>query len=380
MIKDKLFRITTVPESLNVLLKGQLGYLNQYFEVVGISSSGVAMKQMANREGVDYRIVNMEREISPWKDLKSLMKLTNLFRKERPKIVHANTPKGSLLAMVAAKMNGIPFRIYTVTGLRFETEIGLKRNILIWMERITCFCATHVVAESKGVKRMIHENKLSRKNIEIIGNGNINGIDEAFWDPGQVTLAEKSRLRTELGFAESDFIFLFVGRMVGDKGVNELVSAFSLVSESRPDIKLLLVGPFEKELDPLKSETTQLIESNPSIVTVGFQENVRLYMSIVQTLLLASYREGFPNVLLQAGAMKVPCVVTDVNGSEEVIDEKNGVIIGKRSISELQKAMIHMLNHYESFDREYTRDKIIQQFSQRIYYPKLLAFYNRIIN
>lgn len=377
MNKIKLARITTIPLSLEVLLKGQLKYLAQYYDILAISSSGPKLDVVKEREGVNVRVVDMQREISLLKDIVSLWKLFILFRAERPAIVHSNTPKSSLLSMVAAYLSRVPFRIYTVTGLRFETEEGLKKKILITMEKLTCFFATHVIAESLGVQTMIAEYKLSNKSSRIIGNGNINGIDEVYWNPSLPEFQNNDSLLTQLGFTPDDFIFIFVGRLVGDKGVNELVKAFSALKYD--NFKLLLLGDTEQKLDALEEKVINEIAKNKCIVPLGFQADIRPYLAISHALVLPSYREGFPNVVLQAAAMKLPCIVTDVHGAKEVIDSKNGIVIKKRDINSLKQALNTIYLNYNEFDKEYCRNKVIKAYSQTMYFPALVSFYNGLL-
>lgn len=376
----KLFRITTIPLSLNLLLKNQLLFLNQYFKITAVSSAGKELYIVRDREKVDTISLNMEREISPLKDLISLVRLGKLFLKQSPDIVHANTPKASLLSMISALLARVPYRLYTVTGLRFETEKGIKRWILIWMERITCLCATHVIAESKGVEKMIYLYKLTKKKTFIIGNGNINGVDHYFWDPSKIESAFKKQLKVQYNISENDFVFIFVGRLVTDKGVNELIQAFKALNMNNSIFKLLLVGPREDLLDPLNAESLESLKGNPSIISVGYQEDVRSFLSISNVLVLPSYREGFPNVILQAGAMMVPCIATNVNGVEDVIDGKNGKIIDKRNVLQLKEAMLNMYISYDAIDKSYCREKVLMNYSQDFYFPELLRFYQEIIN
>lgn len=374
----KLFRITTIPLSLNLLLKNQLQFLNNYFQVTAISSDGDDLYIVRDREKIAIIPLSIEREISVLKDFRSLFNLWITFLKHSPEIVHANTPKGSLLGMIAAMFAGVPYRIYTVTGLRFETETGIKKKVLIWMEKITCFCATQVVAESQGVQKMIYSNNLTRKKTVIIGNGNINGIDQHYWDPLKVDLSRKEQIRNAYDIQAEDFIFIFVGRLVGDKGINELVHAFDQLNNSK--FKLLLVGAAENMLDPLQPESLEILNNNTSIITAGFQDDVRAFMSISNVLVLPSYREGFPNVVLQAGAMEIPCIVTNVNGAEDVIDGKNGRIVAKKDISELRYAMLDLFENYQSLDKSYCREKVVTNYSQEFYYPELLKFYQQVVN
>jgi glycosyltransferase involved in cell wall biosynthesis len=376
--RPKLIRVTTIPLSLNLLLKNQLKMLNQQFDVVALSSPGDELELVGMREGVRTIEVSMKREISLAHDLISLYKLIKVFHKERPTIVHANTPKGSLLSMIAAFICVVPIRIYTVTGLRYETEYGQKRNLLIWMERLTCKFASHVIAESGGVKAMINKDKLCSKKVEIIGNGNLNGIDNDFWSPGKVDPISLSALRQDYGISTIDFVYIFVGRLVTDKGVNELVRAFKFLDIKNS--KLLLVGPLESDLDPLDEDVLLEIQSNPNILTTGYQSDVRSLLSISDVLVLPSYREGFPNVLLQAGAMGLPVISTDVNGSLDIIvDGKNGKIIEKRNVLALREAMRFMHDNYENFDSKYCIEQAINRFSQKNYYPLLVNFYKKLL-
>lgn len=373
-MKKKLIRITTIPLSLNLLLQNQLRMLNQHFEVIGLSSPGKDLTIVEEREDIRTIEVSMKRDISLWHDLYSLFKLMNVFIHEQPNIIHANTPKGSLLSMIAGFITFVPIRIYTVTGLRYETEKGFKRRLLISMERLTCAFASHVIAESKGVQKMIYNDRLCSKKVQIIGNGNLNGLDADYWDPKKVNTDSRIYLRRQYGIAIEEFVFIFIGRLVGDKGINELVKAFSSYKNSA--VKLLLVGPLEPDLDPLDNDVLLEIESNPNIITTGFQTDVRLYLSIAHSLILPSYREGFPNVLLQGGAMGLPLLSTDVNGAEDLIVQgKNGLIIKKKNVRELEKAMKFLMQNYKSFNPQYCREYVLSRFSQDYYYPKLLNFY-----
>ena len=335
-IREKLLRLTTIDGSLDTLLKGQLRYMNESFEVVGDADDSGRLDAVAAREGIRTVAVPMRRAISPLADLRSLLRLFRLFRRERPLIVHANTPKASLLGMVAAWLARVPHRIYLVTGLRFETTHGALRFVLKTMERITCLCATKVIPEGEGVKATLLRERITRKPLQKIHHGNINGIDIAHFD----RTAEVERRAAELRAGSEAFTFLFIGRMVRDKGIEELLAAFDRLAHERDDVRLLLVGNFEDELDPVSPAAKSIIERNPKIRFAGFQSDVRPYLAASDTLVLPSYREGFPNVVLQAGAMGLPCIVTDINGcNEAIIEGRNGTIIPKQDTDALYDAM-----------------------------------------
>ncbi len=338
-MKKKLIRVTTADISLAGLLKGQLRFLNREFEVVGLASDTGVLASVGEREGIRVIDVPMHREISIWSDLFCLFKLIRLFRKEKPFIVHSNTPKGSLLSMMAALVSGVPHRIYTVTGLRYQGASGISRWVLKTMERITCACANKVIPEGQGVKSTLRSDHITRKHLEVILNGNINGIDTAFFS---VEACPETRfpLRIELGLGDDDFAFIFIGRIVRDKGMNELADAMRNLAVMHPECKLILVGSFETELDPLLPGNESFFKSSPNVVFVGHQQDVRPYLVAADALVFPSYREGFPNVVMQAGAMGLPSIVTDINGCNEiVIDGENGRIIPPRDEAGLESMM-----------------------------------------
>lgn len=380
-MNPKLIRLTTISVSLNNLLKGQLRFLSDYYEVVGVSSDFDTgrLKEISEREGVRCIDVHMCRKISLLNDVKSLWKLIRLFKRENPHIVHANTPKGSLLAMIAAWITRVPHRIYTVTGLRFETATGRFRRLLITMEKITCWCATKVIPEGRGVRNTLIANNITKKTLKVILNGNINGIDVKYYSRSKEVM-QKANAIEEKGV----FCFIFVGRMVKDKGINELVRAFSKLLVSYPNIRLQLVGDFERELDPLAQEVERIIEEENAIVTWGFQRDVRPFLAAADVLTFPSYREGFPNVVLQAGAMGLPSIVTDINGCNEIIqDGVNGKIIPPHDENALYEAMRWMYEHRNDEIKEMvqrTRPMIVERYEQQMVWKALLKEYQSLDN
>lgn len=330
----KLMRVVTVDMSLRWMLAGQLRYLNENgLEVVGVAADTGLMRQVRLTEEVRCVDLPMRREIAPVQDLKSLLAMIRLFRRERPEIVHANTPKGSLLAMVAAWLCRVPVRVYTVTGLRFETATGMLRTILKTMERITCRCATAVVPEGDDVKSMLIREDICRCPLDKIHNGNINGLDLEYYR--MVPMPETGAPVT----------FVFIGRVTHDKGIDELVEVFDEIDrrDNTDNIRLLLVGPLEQELDPLSPLTLEIIRRNEHIESVGFQQDIRPWVEQSHVVVLPSHREGFSSVPMQAGAMGRPCIMTRVNGASEVIEDgKSGLLIDVGDKSALKAAMIRI--------------------------------------
>lgn len=381
--KPKLIRVTTVPVSLNILLKGQFEYMSkQGFEVLAVSSSGADLDEVAEREKVRTAAVEMSRKISPLKDLKSLWQMFCLFQKEKPDIVHSHTPKAGIIAMLAAKFAGVPIRLHTVAGLPLMETSGFKRKLLTEVEKMTYRCATKIYPNSKGLNEYILENRLTAaKKLKRIANGSSNGIDTSHFSADTITIEQKAELRETSGISTEDFVFVFVGRLVGDKGINELVAAFSEISDSNqnhPTPKLILVGNYETELDPLLHETLKAIESNPNIFSAGYQKDVRPWFGISDCLVFPSYREGFPNVVMQAGAMGLPAVVTNINGCNEIItDGLNGLITEKKDTAALKSAMLLIMTDQSVYRqlKSNAREQIVSRFEQREAWEALLGEY-----
>lgn len=341
--RPKLLRVTTVAGSLDSMLRGQLRFLNERFEVVGVASGAETLAKVAAREGIRVADVPMRREIAPARDLRSLFALVRLFRRERPYIVHANTPKASLLAMWAAWIARVPHRIYYVTGLRFETTTGAFRLLLKTMERLTCFFATKVIPEGDGVKATLLRERITRKATEKILNGNINGIDLEYFRRTPEIEARAAEIRREIGAEAGTLVFGFAGRIVRDKGVNELVRAFSRLRRELGGnaVRLLLLGDFEDALDPIADDVrAEIARADSGIRAPGYRDDLRPYYAATDVFVLPSHREGFPNVVMQAGAMGVPALVTDINGSNEIVrDGENGLIVPPRDEAALLAAM-----------------------------------------
>lgn len=377
----KIFRTATIPLSLNILLKGQLKYLSKEFNVTAISSEGSELDEILKREGVNIEAVKMRREISLLQDLYSLLNLYILFRREKPSIVHSITPKSGLLSMVAAKLAGVPIRMHTFTGLIFPSKKGFMKQLLIVMDKVLCRCATNIYPEGNGVKNDLIKYNITNKPLKVIANGNVNGVDLDYFDPNQISSSQRNQLRKDLNIKLEDFVFIFIGRLVKDKGIDELVSAFkNLPSEN---IKLLLVGPFECQLDPLRRETLKEIKDDPKIIAVGFQEDVRPYFAIAHALSFPSYREGFPNVVMQAGAMHLPSIVTDINGCNEIIiNGVNGIIIPSKNISQLQNAMQILVENKVEYKklRDNSRHMIASRYEQIKVWDALVAEYKMLLS
>ena len=379
-MKKKLIRTATVAMSLDLLLKGQLAFFNNYFDVVAVSGNDNHLENVRNREKVKTIDVAFQRKISPIKDFISLIKLYQVLIKEKPEIVHSITPKAGLLSMIAGYFARVPIRIHTFTGLIFPSKTGVLKILLINLDRLLCFFATNIIAEGNGVKNDLIANKITHKPIFIIANGNVNGIDIDYFDPNLFLEIDNNSLKSKLNILPTDFVFIFVGRLVSDKGINELITAFEKLSAINHDVKLLLVGDFEEKLDPLLPETSNIISSNKNIISVGFQDDVRPYFAIASILVLPSYREGFPNVVLQAGAMGLPSIVTNINGCNEIITHNyNGIIIETKNYNAVFIAMQNVCTDSKLVQNLAlkSRQNIIEKFDQNSVWNALMAEYRK---
>jgi glycosyltransferase involved in cell wall biosynthesis len=279
------------------------------------------------------------------------------------------TPKAGLLCMMAAKVVGVPIRLHTFTGLVWPTATGLSRKILMMTDKMTAACATHIIPEGEGVKQDL-QRCITKKPMKVLGYGNVRGVDLNYWKRN--TEKEEHQLLT----------FIFVGRIVRDKGVNEMVAAFVKINQQFPKTRLLLVGPYEENLDPVLPETKQMIDICESIEAVGGQKDVRPFYEQSDVLVFPSYREGFPNVVIEAGAMELPSIVTDINGSREIIEDgKNGQIVPPRNEQVLYNAMKWMVEHPQERKKmaANARSMVVGRYEQGFVRQCLKDYYKAIL-
>lgn len=378
----KLMRIATVPGSLKVLLAGQLRYMSEHFDVIAVSSGGKILDELKFSEGVETFEVNMTRQITPIKDFIATIKLYRLMKKEKPYIVHTHTPKAGTLGMLAAKFAGVPHRLHTIAGMPLLEATGSKRKVLNLVEKITYSCSTLILPNSEALKNIIIEEKFCNpEKLVVIGNGSSNGIDVVHFDANKVSAQDKDALRRELDLMTEDTVFIFIGRIVKDKGINELVNAFNDLCKTKSNIKLLILGSYERELDPIDLNSEQIIKQNKNIIETGHIKDIRPYLAISDILTFPSYREGFPNVVLQASCMGKPCIVTDINGCNEIITNNfNGIIIPPKNIRALKDAMILALENPEHLKTmaHNSRQNIINKYRREYVWEEMLKLYTNL--
>ena len=352
--------------------------LSSDFEIVALSSEGPEQASLRDELGVRTITVEIKRRPSLFKDIVSLVKLVRVFRKEKPLIVHSMSAKCGLVSMMAAKIAGVPHRVHSFTGLAFPTATGLSRIILMITEKLTCMASNHLLPEGNGVKGALQQ-YITKKEMTVLGYGNIRGIDLVQYDRTSEVIEAASRIKIQ-----GVFTFLFVGRIVKDKGINELVAAFKKLYGSHPDVRLILVGPYEDDIDPISLETREAISCYNGITAVGKKTGVDLlsYYAASDCFVFPSYREGFPNVVIEAGAMGLPSVVTDIFGSNEIIIEGvNGLIVPPRDEDALYEAMKRMVedNGLRIRLASNAREMIASRYEESFVRRCLIDYYHQII-
>ncbi|MGO4921003.1 glycosyltransferase family 4 protein [Maribacter spongiicola] len=382
MSNKKIIRVTTVASSLKILLKGQLSYMNQFYDVIGVSSKDPVLAEVTEIEGVRTKGIDMTRKITPFKDLKAVWQLYTFFRKEKPAIVHTHTPKAGTLGLLAALLAGVPNRLHTIAGLPLMEATGKKRLLLNTVEKITYACATKVYPNSNGLDEFVKKEKFTKSSkLKVIGEGSSNGVNVSHFNPDLFSDIQKQDLKNSLGIAEDETILIFLGRIVNDKGIHELVDAFVNIASKYANVTLIVGGTPEKELDPIKPKTEELLHTHPKIKMAGWIEDVRPYLAISDVMVFPSYREGFPNVVMQAGAMGVPVIVSDINGSNEIIiSGENGFIVPVKNTELLEKAIADFIEADSTkYSSEKCRQMIVDRYDQKLIWKLLHEEYESLL-
>jgi glycosyltransferase involved in cell wall biosynthesis len=347
-MKKKNVIIGITHESSVNLLLGQLAHFKSLgYQTYLLAPYSPRSAAFCEKEGCEHLIINIEREIAPLKDLKTLFTIIKIFIKIKPDIINLGTPKISLLGMIAGFITGTKKRIYTCRGFRFEHEKGLKKEVLILMEKITVLFAHKVICISQSVEKIGINNKIFKDaKTVVIHKGSSNGLNLNLFNPNaKDNIDLKTEIITKYNL-ENKFVFGFLGRIVDRKGISELFEAYSEIYKSNNNIKLFLIGPFD--MDQISDKTlVEKINHHPGIINYGKvkQEDVPGFMLALDVFVLPAWWEGFGNVLIQAAAMGIPVISTKGTGTiDAVSDGYNGILVPIKDKLQLQLAMEKLMN------------------------------------
>lgn len=382
-LRPSLVIVATVPTTLHSFFRGQIPFLkNSGFEVVAVCSPGSLVDTVRAEYGVEVHTVPMSRSISPLRDLWALVRLHWLLRRLRPIIVHSHTPKAGLLGMLAAALAQVPIRAYTIRGLRWETASGLKRRLLIRLEKLCCRCAECVLSVSHSVRaKSAAAGIADRTRIRVLANGSGNGVDFVRFTAHVDTRVAAQEVRRSLGIPPGAPVLGFVGRIVRDKGIVELAKAWPRIRENFPSSQMVLVGPDEDQ-DRVPEHHLQALRSDPRVHFVGEQRHILPYYAMFDMLVLPTYREGFPNVLLEAAAMEIPVVATRVTGCvDAVVDGVTGILVEPRDPGALADAIERLLADPELSRRlgQAGRERAMREFQPEKIWAELLKVYCELL-
>lgn len=348
------------------------------FDVRMITGAGSDTFLLEEQEGGKVITVPFTRKITPFRDLLCLIRLYRIFKKLTPDIVHTHTPKAGLLGMWAAKLAGVPIRMHTVAGIPWMEKSGLMRKLLRQMERLTSLASTAVYPNSFALKRFLVNENIFPKKLEVIGSGSSNGVDCDFFHTTEIIVERALQLRQQCYLKDKDWVWIFIGRIVRDKGISELLKAFNQLRQQFPGDQLWILGEEEPQLDPLSKEDKLILKTSPGIHCWGFVEDIRPYLQASQVLVFPSYREGFPNVPMQAALMGSMLLLSDINGCNEIVEDRvNGMLVQPKDASALARNMLFIRNndYLRNQFAERAKEKVKNRFSRQTVQQLLLDEY-----
>lgn len=351
-MKKKLVVGITAPQS-EYLLRGQLAYFSQFYQVYLLAPDAERVRTICEREGAIHLPISIQREIKPWQDMITLIQIVKILYKVKPDIINLGTPKVSLLGMMAAWLVNVPVRIYTCRGFRYEHEVGWVKKMLIAFEKFISWAAHRVVCISKSVQELgIKDAVFDEKKSLVLGYGSSNGVDLELFNPAAIHEKEKVLLKKDLQLNHA-FTLGYVGRLVDRKGISELYQAFTRLYKKNQQIRLLVVGrPY---FDQIKDKSLmEAYAKHPGIIMVGLQplEKIPLYLSVMDLFVLPAYWEGFGNVLIQAAAMGIPVLSTDVTGCKDAVrHDFNGLLVDGKSVAALEEGIQFLISHPQTLEK-----------------------------
>ena len=377
-------RITAASLALKISVRGQMKYMRDHgFDVTMISSPGPELPEVIAAEQCPHIAVNITRKITPFADLQTIFRLYRIFKKEKPHVIHSENLKANLVGMIAGWLAGVPVRIQTMAGLVSPNVPGIKGKLIRWAEMISFHFATDVWPNSHSSMRyMLQTKMLPAKKTTVIGAGSSNGVDLVKYNRAAIKADRLEAIKKMFRYEPGERVLLFAGRMVKDKGIQELVAVFTRLQQQLPSLKLVLLGPWENELDPLNEETNTAISTNKAIIHIPWTDEVEYYFALAELFVFPSHREGFPNVLMQAGAMQVPVVCSAIVGNIDMVEDKvSGLLHEVKQEQSLYEAVLFALNNKESMQEmaQVLYQEMVKSYDRNILYAQYRDAYLALI-
>lgn len=375
----KILNVTNIFFTLPYFFGDQLSYFtNKGYDISIVCSPDSNLKPFAEKHGCKFKEIFVPRVIAPKQIIICIWRLAKYMKNENFDIVCGHTPVGGLLAIISAWLIGVRKRVFFRHGLVYETSVGLKRKLLIGAEKLASRLATNVVCVSPYlIERSIADGLTDKRKMVLLNIGSCNGIDaKKKFNKENLNKEYLKGLRQKWNIKEDDFVIGFTGRLVKDKGIEELVAAFKVINEKYKNCKLLLVGMME-ERDSISPNTVKEIKSNPRIIHTGLiLKDIEYYYAMMNVLILCTHREGFGSSLLEAAAMEVPTLTTNHSGSKDAIVEN---VTGRYIIMNDAKSIVDKVCDYienEELRKKHGRqgrDWVLKNFQQEVIWKEIEA-------
>ena len=371
-LKRKICLVAASDMTITAFLMKHIEALSERYTISVVAN---APADLFVDSGLRVRVIPLaiQREISPWLDLKALWQLWWLFRYEKFDSIHSITPKAGLLSMLAARIARLPRRVHIFTGQVWATHRGVSRLLLKTMDRLLAACATHLLADSASQRDfLVAQGVVAAGKVEVLAQGSISGVDITRFRPNATA---RKGIRKDLGITEEETVFLFLGRLNRDKGVLDLAQAFSTLSER---CHLLFVGPDEVSM---QAEITSFVTA-ASVHFIPYTDRPEQYMAAADIFCLPSYREGFGSVIIEAAACGIPAIGSRIYGVSDAIEEgKSGLLFEAGNVDELSTCLLHLLTD-EPLRRRMGEDALLRarrDFSSERVTQAWLEYYDALL-
>lgn len=372
---SKILFCYTIADTFHFSIETILMLKEKGHEVTIMSSNKEKLKQIADELRVNFEFLDLSRDFSIGKDIINLVKLFFILRRIKPTIIVGATPKAALVSMIASFFARIHYRVYHIFGLPFETAVGLKRNVLSVVEKITCLFASDVIPISRSVKEIyIEKFPLAKSKMRDFALLTVGGVDISKFEKDKF-LSSSPKIKEKLGIPKEKLVIGFVARLTNDKGFGDFIAMWKILTLSREDIVALIIGSSDTR-DSFDLKKSQSFFSNSEVYHLDFTQEVEKYMSIMDVFVLPSFREGFGNVNAEASSMKIPVVSYDVTGCRDSVKNGvSGILVEKNDVDALAKAVSGFLDSNQErvkygeqgrklIEMHFTRTKVAENFCE----------------